>query len=377
MAGVHFSRMRREKSGFGAATMLMVALAVMIAGCGSSGQAASGSGAAQKPAGQQPGGQQASGGVNLRQLSGSVKLDGSSTVFPVSEGMAEEFQRVAPNVRVTVGISGTGGGFKKFCAGETDVSDASRPILEAEMQQCKANNIQFVEVPVAFDGLSVMVSPRNDFVDCITVSELKKMWEPAAQGTVTRWSQVRPGWPDRAFRLYGAGADSGTFDYFTDAINGKEKASRGDYTASEDDNVLVQGIATDPDAIGYFGYAYYVENRDKLRLVKVDAEKGGGCVEPSEQTIASGSYQPLSRPIFVYPKLASLERPEVREFMRYYLDPANAKIIKSTGYVPFPDQYYRQAWQRVEAKQAGTVFGGHAKLGAKLDDLFGATPAMP
>ncbi len=230
---------------------------------------------------------------DLRQLRGTVKLDGSSTVFPVSEGMAEEFQRAAPNVRVTVGISGTGGGFKKFCNGETDISDASRPILTQEIQECQAHGIQYIEVPVAFDGLSVMVSPRNTFVDCLTVSELRKMWEPAAQGVVTRWSQVRPGWPDRPFRLYGPGPDSGTFDYFTDAINGKEKASRGDYTASEDDNVLVQGVANDPDALGYFGYAYYVENKDRLKLVKIDAEKGGGCVAPSEETIANGTYVPL------------------------------------------------------------------------------------
>ncbi len=314
---------------------------------------------------------------DLRQLRGTVKLDGSSTVFPVSEGMAEEFQRAAPNVRVTVGISGTGGGFKKFCNGETDISDASRPILTQEIQECQAHGIQYIEVPVAFDGLSVMVSPRNTFVDCMTVSALRKMWEPAAQGVVTRWSQVRPGWPDRPFRLYGPGPDSGTFDYFTDAINGKEKASRGDYTASEDDNVLVQGVANDPDALGYFGYAYYVENENRLKLVAVDAEKGGGCVAPSEETIANGTYVPLSRPIFIYVKLASLERPEVREFVRFYLDPANTRLIKSTGYVPFPEQYYRQGWQRVEARQVGTIFGGHPKLGATLADLFAAPPTQP
>jgi phosphate transport system substrate-binding protein len=291
--------------------------------------------------------------------------------------MAEEFQKAAGSVRVTVGISGTGGGFQKFCNGETDVSNASRPISAREIEACKAKDLQFVEVPVAFDGLSVVVSPRNDFVQCMTVAELKTTWSSAAQGQVTRWSQVRPGWPDRPFRLYGPGPDSGTFDYFTDAVNGKEKDSRGDFTASEDDNVLVQGVSTDADALGYFGYAYYAENKDKLKLVAIDGEKGGGCVAPSEQSIANGTYVPLSRPIFVYPKLASLERPEVREFMRFYLDPANATVTKSTGYVPFPNEYYQQAWQRVEAKQAGTVFGGQAKQGATLNDLFGAMPTMP
>jgi phosphate transport system substrate-binding protein len=367
-----------------ASVATLAALALGVAACGQSTQPATSTGSGQpsasKPSSQQPAsGQQpaASSGANLRQLSGRVQLDGSSTVFPISEGMAEEFGKAAPNVRVTVGISGTGGGFKKFCAGETDVSDASRPISEAEIADCTKNGVQFVEVPIAFDGLSVMVSPRNDFVDCMTVAELKKMWEPAAQGQVTRWSQVRAGWPDRPFRLLGPGTDSGTFDYFTDAVNGKEKASRGDFTASEDDNVLVQGVSNDVDALGYFGYAYYAENRDKLKLVKIDGEKGGGCIAPSEETIANGTYVPLSRPIFIYPKVSALGRPEVQEFVRYYLDPANTKIVKGTGYVPFPEQYYRQGWQRVEAKQAGTVFGGHVKLGATLADLFNATPMMP
>ena len=317
--------------------------------------------------------------VPLNRLSGTVAVDGSSTVFPVTEAMAEEFQKATGGkVRVTVGISGTGGGFKKFCAGETDISDASRPILKAEIEQCQAAGIQFVELPVAFDGLSVIVSPRNTFVDCMTVSELKKMWEPAAQGTVTTWNQIRPEWPNQPFRLYGAGADSGTFDYFTDAINGREKASRGDFTASEDDNVLVQGISNDPNALGYFGFAYYEENQDKLKLVKIDNEKGGGCVAPSKETIANGTYTPLSRPIFIYAKRASLDRPEVREFLRFYLDPKNAEqYIDQVGYVPFPAQYYQQALERLNAVQTGTVFPGQSTLGVKLDDLFGKTPSLP
>jgi phosphate transport system substrate-binding protein len=311
-------------------------------------------------------------------LSGTVSIDGSSTVFPISEAMAEEFQKSSGGrVRVTVGISGTGGGFRKFCAGETDISDASRPISRAEIEACNAQNIRFVELPIAFDGLSVMVSPRNNFVESMSVTELKTMWQPEAQGNVTRWSQVRPDWPDRPFKLYGAGTDSGTFDYFTEAINGKEKASRGDYTASEDDNVLVQGISNDPDALGYFGYAYYEQNQDKLKLVKIDGEKGGGAVAPSPETISNGSYVPLSRPIFIYAKLASLDRPEVREFVRFYLTSKNATtLIPQVGYVPLPDQYYVQAMQRLEEKQVGTVFPAGAQLGIKVDELF-KPPTQP
>jgi phosphate transport system substrate-binding protein len=311
--------------------------------------------------------------VPLNSLSGTVAIDGSSTVFPISEAMAEEFQRAAGGrARVTVGISGTGGGFRKFCAGETDISDASRPISRSEIEACRGAGIEYVELPVAFDGLSVVVSPRNTFVDSMTVAELKKMWEPEAQGTVTRWNQIRPEWPDRPFRLYGAGSDSGTFDYFTEVINGREKASRGDYTASEDDNVLVQGVANDPDALGYFGFAYYEENTDKLKLVRIDDEKGSeGPVAPSAESIANGTYQPLSRPIFIYAKRQSLDRPEVREFVRFYLDPNNAgQFIDQVGYVPFPAPYYERALQRLNAGQTGTVFGGQSSQGVGLDDLF-------
>ena len=317
--------------------------------------------------------------TDLRQLRGTVTVDGSSTVFPVSEAMAEEFQKMTGgNVRVTVGISGTGGGFKKFCAGETDISDASRPILQAEIEQCKSAGIEYIELPVAFDGLSVMVSPKNEFVTSMTVSELKKMWEPAAQGTITKWSQIRSDWPDREFRLYGAGADSGTFDYFTDAINGKEKASRGDYTGSEDDNVLVQGIANDADALGYFGYAYYHENADKLKLVAVDHEKGNGPVLPSPETIRGGTYTPLSRPIFIYAKKTSLDKPEVLEFVKFYLNSSSAPaLINQVGYISFPPEYYDMGTQRVAALQTGTVFGGAVKLGTTLADLFGTTPSTP
>jgi phosphate transport system substrate-binding protein len=289
--------------------------------------------------------------------------------------MAEEFQKATGGrVKVTVGISGTGGGFKKFCNGETDISNASRPILQSEIDQCKQNNIRFIELPVAFDGLSVVVNPRNTWASCITKSELKRIWEPDAQGKITRWNQIRPDWPDAPLNLYGAGPDSGTFDYFTEAIVGRAKSSRGDYTASEDDNVLVQGVSNDLNALGYFGYAYYVENRNRLKLVKIDNETGGGCVEPSEETIKNGTYQPLSRPIFIYAKEASLTRPEVRAFLEFYLSPKNVKYIAETGYIPFPADTYEAALRRLAERQVGTVFGGKSAEGVKLQDLFARPP---
>jgi phosphate transport system substrate-binding protein len=230
-----------------------------------------------------------------------VKVDGSSTVYPVTEGVAEDFQKSKKNaIKVTVGISGTGGGFKKFCRGETDIQNASRPILAAEMADCKAAGIEYIELPVAFDALTVVMNPRNTFLQSITVDELKKIWEPGAQGKVTKWNQVNPAWPDAPIKLFGAGSDSGTFDYFTEAINGKSKASRGDYTASEDDNVLVQGVSQDVNAIGYFGYAYYAENQGRLKAVPIVEKAGKPAVGPSEASVLNGTYQPLSRPIFIY-----------------------------------------------------------------------------
>jgi phosphate transport system substrate-binding protein len=275
-------------------------------------------------------------GGSANGLSGFVRIDGSSTVFPVTEAVAEEFQIANPNVRVTVGISGTGGGFKKFCAGETDVSDASRPIKDTELETCGAAGIEPREMRVAFDGLAVMVNHANDFVDCMTVDELKRIWEPGT--TVSRWSQVRDGWPDEEMKLYGPGTDSGTFDYFTEAIVGEEDASRPDYTASEDDNMLVQGIAGDRYALGYFGYAYYVENTDKLKLVAVDG--GQGCVAPSPETVESGEYAPLSRPLFIYVAESALEKPQVKAFVRYYLEQARV-LVPQVGYVPLRDQQYQ------------------------------------
>jgi phosphate transport system substrate-binding protein len=269
-------------------------------------------------------------------LSGSVKIDGSSTVFPITEAMAEEFQRTYKDVRITVGISGTGGGFTKFCNGETDISDASRPIKDSEKQACEKNGVAWTELQIAIDGLSVVVNPQATFVDCLTTAELKKIWDRGS--TVGNWKDVRAGFPDLPMKLYGPGTDSGTFDYFTEAINGKEKQSRSDYTASEDDNVLVQGVSGDRGALGYFGYAYYVENKTKLKVLKVDA--GSGCVEPNPQTIEAYTYKPLARPIFIYPKNASLARPEVREFVKFYLGAESRKLIGEVGYIPAPEKVY-------------------------------------
>lgn len=298
-----------------------------------------------------------------------VKLDGSSTVYPVSEAVAEEFQKSTKGkVKVTVGISGTGGGFKKFCRGETDICNASRPILKKEMDDCRAAGIEYFELPVAFDALTVVVNPKNGFIKQLTVAELKKMWEPAAQGKVIKWSQVNPQWPDATFKLFGPGADSGTFDYFTEAVVGKSKSSRGDFTASEDDNVLVQGVARDANGLGYFGYAYYVENQDKLRAVPIVNERGQP-VEPSMETVLKGSYTPLARPIFIYVNAKSLARPEVKDFVQYYMQHA-AKLATEVKYVPLPAKAYALAWEHIAKGKKGTVFGGIAEAGVTIEELL-------
>ena len=299
-----------------------------------------------------------------------VKVDGSSTVYPVTEGVAEDFQKSKKNaIKVTVGISGTGGGFKKFCRGETDVQNASRPILAPEMADCKAAGIEYIELPVAFDALTVVTNPKNTFLASITVDELKKVWEPGAQGKIMRWNQVNPAWPDAPIKLFGAGSDSGTFDYFTEAINGKSKASRGDYTASEDDNVLVQGVSQDVNAIGYFGYAYYAENQQRLKAVAIVEKAGKPAVAPSEATVLDGTYQPLSRPIFIYVKAKSLERQEVKDFVDFYLKNA-AKLAKEVKYIALPKKAYELAAEHVAKKKIGTVFGGTAEVGVKIEELM-------
>jgi len=303
-------------------------------------------------------------------LADVVKVDGSSTVYPVTEAVAEEFQKAKKGaIKVTVGISGTGGGFKKFCRGETDISDASRPILKKEMEACAAAGIRYIELPVAFDALTVVVHKDNTWLKSITVDELKKMWEPGAQGKVTKWNQVNPNWPDAQLKLFGPGADSGTFDYFTDAINGKEKASRGDFTASEDDNVLVQGVSRDRHALGYFGMAYYTENKDKLKSVPIVNRGASKAVSPSLETVMDGTYQPLARPIFIYVSEKSLARAEVKEFVEFYLKNAT-QLTKEVGYVPLDKAHYELAMKNLAARKLGTGFGGKPEVGVRIDELL-------
>lgn len=296
-----------------------------------------------------------------------VKIDGSSTVYPITEAVAEEFQKAKKGaVKVTVGISGTGGGFKKFCRGETDISDASRPIVKKEMEACAAAGIKYVELPVAFDALTVVLHPSNTFAANLKPEQLKVMWEPAAQGKITNWKQVDPSFPDLPLKLYGPGADSGTFEYFTEAITGKAKSSRGDYTASEDDNVLVQGVSRDKGGIGYFGYAYYIENQGKLKAAAV--WNGKQFVAPSAKVVEDGSYQPLARPIFIYVNAKSLERPEVKEFVHFYMK-EGAALTKEVKYVPLPANIYKINSEHVDKMKIGTVFGGVPEVGVKIDEL--------
>ena len=297
-----------------------------------------------------------------------IQIDGSSTVFPITEAVSEEFQKAKKGkVKVTVGIAGTGGGFKKFCRGETDISDASRPILKQEMEACKGSGIAYFELPIAYDALTVIVNPKNDWVKSLTVADLKKMWEPAAQGKVTNWNQIRPEWPSAPLKLFGPGADSGTFDYFTEAVVGKAKSSRGDFTASEDDNVLVQGIANDRNALGYFGYSYYSENQNKLKAVPIDG--GKGAVAPSPKTVEDGTYQPLSRPIFIYVSKKSMDKPEVKEYVEFYLKNAPS-LVKQVKYVALPQSAYNTALEHLKKGKVGTMFGGEAEIGVKIDDLL-------
>jgi phosphate transport system substrate-binding protein len=301
-------------------------------------------------------------------LTGKVMVDGSSTVFPVFQAVAEEFMKSAPKVNVTVAESGTGGGFKKFANGEIDITGASRPISEEEIAACKAKGVEFVEVPVAFDGLSVVVNPANTWVDTLTVAELKKIWEP--RSSVKTWADVRVGFPAKPIKLFGPGSDSGTFEYFTEAIVGEKKASRQDFQQSEDDNILVQGVAGEEGALGYFGLAYYLENSDKLKLVKVD--NGSGGVAPSPETVNDGSYAPLSRPIFVYVAKSALQRPEVKAFLEYFLSAEGRELVEAVGYVPLPAKAYELAEARVAGMTTGSVFSGRNTAGMKIEDVLQA-----
>lgn len=296
-----------------------------------------------------------------------VKIDGSSTVFPITEAVAEDFQIAKRGaVRVTVGISGTGGGFKKFCRNEIDIVNASRPITPTEMEACKKEGVQYIEMPIAFDALTVVVNPKNTWSKTITTEELKKIWEPEAQGKVTNWNQINPAWPDKKIKLYGPGADSGTFEYFTEAIVGKAKSSRGDFTASEDDNVLVQGVASDIYALGFFGFAYYIENIKKINAVAVDSGNGG--VLPSAATVENNSYKPLSRPIFIYVNAQSADKPEVSEYVNFYMKNA-PELVTEVKYFPLSKAVYDLNIEHLNKKKVGTVFKGSG-INIKLEEIL-------
>jgi len=332
--------------------VLLFSVAVTLASCGGKKNQNSGSG-----------------------LSGEVKIDGSSTVYPLSEAVAEEFRNAEGGIRVTVGESGTGGGFKKFSRAEIDINDASRPIKEEEIELCKQGKVDFIELPVAYDGLVVVVNKENSFVDYLTVEELKKIWEPEAQGKIKTWNQIRPSFPNQPINLYGAGTASGTYDYFTEAIVGKAKSSRGDYNASEDDNVLVKGVSSDKNALGYFGLAYYTNNADKLKLVPINDgndANGKGAISPSVQTVTDGTYQPLARPVFIYVSAASADKEDVKAFVKFYLQNA-ASLSKEIGSVPLPAEAYELGLKRFEAKKTGTVFtNGKKAVGINIADLLKA-----
>jgi phosphate transport system substrate-binding protein len=301
-----------------------------------------------------------------------IQIDGSSTVFPITEAVAEEFQKTNPAVRVTAGISGTGGGFQKFCRGETDISDASRPIRPTEIETCAKAGIEYIELPVAYDGLAVVVNPKNTWADQVAVSELKTLWAPEAQGKILRWNQVRRSWPEREIRLFGAGVDSGTYDYFTEATVGKEGASRGDFTSSEDDNVLVQNISTDELALGFLPLAYVEQNQSKLKLVPVDdgnPDNGKGPITPTADTVRGGTYQPLSRPLFIYVARKAADRPEVQRFVQAYLD--SASLMREVGYVELTPQIYDLARKHFSDRRVGTAFGaGGSQVGVTLEQLL-------
>ena len=306
----------------------------------------------------------------LEGLAGTIAIDGSSTVYPVTEAVAEEFQNATKQkVKVTVGISGTGGGFKKFGRGETDISDASRPIVKDEMTAAAGNGIEYLELPVCFDALTVVIHPENDWAETMTVEDLKKIWEPAAEKKILKWSDVRAEWPDEPMALYGPGTDSGTFDYFTEAICGKSKSSRGDFTASEDDNTLVQGVEGNKHALGYFGFAYYEPNKGRLKAVKVVPPGGSEGVMPSEEAVISNTYTPLSRPLFIYVSTKALERPEVGKFVEFYLK-NGAALAKEVAYVPLPASAYEKCLERLAKKETGTAFGGEPAVGVPIDELL-------
>ena len=303
-----------------------------------------------------------------------IKADGSSTVFPITEAVSEEFQTMKKGaVRLTVGISGTGGGFKKFCRNETDIQDASRPITDKEMEECRKTGVKYFELPVGFDAIAIVVNPKNTWTDSISVDQLKTMWQAEAQGKISNWNQVNPKWPSQELKLYGAGADSGTFDYFTEAITGKAKSSRGDFTASEDDNTLVLGVANDKGALGFIPLSYYESNKKKLKLLGVvggpNSPKKTVAVLPSKKTVIDGSYYPLSRPIFIYVNEASFKKAEVKEFVEYYLT-NGAKLVSQVSYIPLPDKAYLTSKEHLKKNRLGTAFGGKPQVGLTIEQIL-------
>ncbi|MBX7107249.1 MAG: PstS family phosphate ABC transporter substrate-binding protein [Chitinophagales bacterium] len=301
-----------------------------------------------------------------------VKVDGSSTVYPITEAVAEDYKATNPDLQITIGIAGTGGGMKKFTAGEIDICNASRPMKKEEMDICASKNIRFVELPIAYDGLAVTVNPKNTWVDKLTVAELKAIWESAAQGKINNWKQVRKGFPDKPLKLFGPGTDSGTFDYFTEAVIGKKGDSRGDYTASEDDNVLVQGVSADEGALGYFGLAYYEENASKLKLIPIDdgnESNGAGAILPSIETVQNGTYAPLSRVLLIYANTAAEGKKEVKDFLNFYIQNAG-KLSKEVGYIPLQENLYSMVSDRLQHDVTGSIYPDGKEVGSKLEDLL-------
>ena len=309
----------------------------------------------------------------FKKYKGRISIDGSSSVYPLTEAVAEEFRKVNPDIKVMVGVSGTGGGFKKFLRGEIDITNASRPISKKELEQSRKSKIDFIEIPVSYDGLAIVVSRKNTFVDYITVAELKKIWSPESQGKITTWKQVRSSWPDAPLNLYGAGTSSGTYDYFTLAINGKAKASRGDYTASEDDNVLVQGVSSDANSLGYFGLVYYIENKDKLKLVPVKVTDDAEAVFPNDSTVQYGKYQPLTRPEFIYVNTAVAQKPHIQQFIKFYLENAET-LAREIGYIALPPEVYQLSYDRFKNGKSGTVFEKRSIVGVNLKEAMTEKP---
>ncbi|CAM3887502.1 PstS family phosphate ABC transporter substrate-binding protein [Bordetella tumulicola] len=300
----------------------------------------------------------------------TVLIDGSSTVFPISEAVAEEFQKSQQGkTRVTVGVSGTGGGFKKFCRGELDITGASRPIRKDEMELCKQHGVEYIEMPVAIDALATIINPSNTFAECLSIPELKTMWAPEAQGKVTNWNQINDKFPNAPLVLFGAGTDSGTYDYYTFAVVGKEHSSRGDFTATEDDNVSVQGVARDENALGFLGLAYYEHNKDKIKAVAI-RQDDGSCVLPSVENAVNGTYQPLTRPIFYYVDKSKADKKHVVDFIHFAFDPKNQEeLVSEVGYVSLPAEIANSAKAKFDARKTGSHFEGGSKIGVKMTDL--------